>query len=396
MKVVIPSYGRHENVKTLSHLEKVDCQIYLFVVEEEYDHYKKYRDKCEIVIGPQGICLMRNFITNYFDEDEILVCMDDDIDEFYQDLSIELPKAIEYLSQSSLGLMTFSPTNMHLERTRGYKEGFYFGIGTFHILKNHKNFQLTYNQGDDLQRSIFYLERDGATIRNFNIYFKSKPMNGKWNPKGGFTREINNYVNETNRMAYEYHRYIHMKDKYIKFFDCKVGNLTLRKNKSLVVELGYFNDFDKLYEMFEKISIRLKNNYNNRLGFPKSRRTVFGLTRPRFKYKGYLEPAYDSKKYPHIHDELMRIGKIICPFPFNCIQVNHNTVCPPHKDSNNVGDSLLVSFGDYTGCTIIVDGKEYDAKNKPIVFNGSQLGHYNTNDLCGTKYSLIYFTLPNK
>ena len=395
MKIAIPSYQRHENVKTLSRLENVDCEIYLFVIEEEYDDYKKYRDKCKIVIGPQGIGLMRNFITDYFDEGEIIICMDDDIDNFYQDLSIELPKAVEYLVQSNLGLMTFCPTNMYLERTRGYKEGFYYGIGTFHILKNHRDFQLSYNQGDDIQRSIFYLEKYGKNIRNFNIYFKSKPMNGKWIPKGGFTRDLANYVSETNRLTYEYHNYICLKDKYIKCFDCNVGNLTLKKNKSLVIELGYFNVFDRLYEMFQNITIRLKTANTNRLGFPNTRRTIFGMCRPRFKYKGYLEPAYDSKKYPHIHQELMRIGKIICPFPFNCVQVNHNTVCPPHKDSNNVGDSLLVSFGEYTGCKIIVDGKEYDAKNKPLVFNGSQLDHYNTNDLSGTKYSLIYFTLKN-
>lgn len=396
MKIVIPSYERHDSFLTLSHLEKLDCEIYLFIIEEEYDDYKKYEDKCKIVFGPQGIGLMRNFITDYFDEGEVLVCMDDDIDHFYQDLSIELPKAIEYLSQSNLGLMTFPPTNMHLDRTRGYKEGFYYGIGTFHILKNHKEFQLRYNQGDDLQRSIYYLEKDGATIRNFNIYFKSKPMNGKWKPKGGFQRDIANYINETNRLAYEYRNYICLKDKYIKHFDCKVGNLTLSKKNPLVVELGYFNDFDKLYGLFEKIKLRIKANRNNRLGFPCSRRGIFGLSRPRFKYKGYLEKSYESKKYPEIHQELMRIGKIICPFSFNCIQVNHNTICPSHKDGNNVGDSLLVSFGDYEGCKIIVDKKEYDAKNKPIVFNGSQLEHYNTDDLVGTKYSLIFFTLPNR
>ena len=396
MKIVIPSYERHETFKTLSQLEKLDCEIYLFVIEEEYHLYKKYEDKCKIVLGPQGIGLMRNFITDYFDEGEILVCMDDDIEHFYQDLSIELPKAIEYLSQSKLGLMTFPPTNMHLDRTRGYKEGFYFGIGTFHILKNHKELQLSYNQGDDIQRSIYYLEKYGKTIRNFNIYFRSKPMNAKWDPSGGFQRDLCCYVNETNRLAYEYRNYICLKDKYIKHFDCKVGNLTLRKNKSSVVHLGYYNDFDTLYGMFEKISIRMKGNKNNRLDFPRSRRTVFGMTRPRFTYKGYLENSYDTKRYPHIHQELMRIGKIICPIPFNCIQVNHNTICPPHKDANNVGDSVLVSFGDYSGCKIIIDGKEYDAHNKPIVFNGSELEHYNTDDLIGTKYSLIFFTIPMK
>jgi len=162
-----------------------------------------------------------------------------------------------------------------------------------------------------------------------------------------------------------------------------------------VTQLEYVNCFDDLYEMFEKVKLKQRKGSNNRLGFPEYRGAVFGLTRPRFKYKGYLEPSLDSKTFPLIYDEIMRIGKLICPFEFNSVQVNKNLVCPPHRDKKNVGLSLLVSFGKYEGCNIVVDNKKYDANCRPLIFNGAELEHYNTDDLVGTKYTLVYFTQPN-
>ena len=56
---------------------------------------------------------------------------------------------------------------------------------------------------------------------------------------------------------------------------------------------------------------------------------------------------------------------------------------------------MLLSFGDYTGCNIVINNKTYDANCNPIVFNGSELEHWNTDDLIGTKYSLVFFTTKN-
>ena len=53
--------------------------------------------------------------------------------------------------------------------------------------------------------------------------------------------------------------------------------------------------------------------------------------------------------------------------------------------------SILLSFGDYTGCNIVINGDKYDANRQPIMFNGSLLEHYNSDDLVGNKYSLVFF-----
>jgi hypothetical protein len=162
-----------------------------------------------------------------------------------------------------------------------------------------------------------------------------------------------------------------------------------------VTQLEYNNCFDELYKMFEEVKLRWRkeSQQTNRCNFPDYRGAVFGLTRPR-NNSSKLVLSHDSKKFPHIYDEIMRIGKLICPFEFNSVQVNRNLVCPPHKDKKNVGLSLLVSFGEYEGCNIVVNNKKYDANCSPVIFNGAELEHYNTDDLVGTKYSLVYFTNP--
>ena len=39
-----------------------------------------------------------------------------------------------------------------------------------------------------------------------------------------------------------------------------------------------------------------------------------------------------------------------------------NVVCPLHKNSENIGDFLIISLGDYTECKLVIKDKEYNAK----------------------------------
>jgi hypothetical protein len=161
----------------------------------------------------------------------------------------------------------------------------------------------------------------------------------------------------------------------------------------MVKQLEELNHYDTLYQLMEKVTFikKLENGSTNRKNFPSYRGALFGLSRPRFKYKGGLQISRDSKKNPEIYKELKRIGDLVCPIPWNSIQVNKNLVCPKHVDKKNVGDSLLVSFGNYSGCNLVVNDIEYNTKHRPIIFNGSNFEHYNTDDLVGTKYSIVFF-----
>ena len=87
MKIVIPSYKRSDKQKTLRYLKgKVNPQdIFLVVDEEEKDLYNRYKEECNIITtNAKGIANVRNFITQYFHQNEVLLCMDDDITMMYK------------------------------------------------------------------------------------------------------------------------------------------------------------------------------------------------------------------------------------------------------------------------------------------------------------------------
>ena len=148
--------------------------------------------------------------------------------------------------------------------------------------------------------------------------------------------------------------------------------------------------FQPLLDLVSKRCIPKKTSTNNRRGFTEGHRAItFGITTKRCSTVTGL--SYYSKKMPEIYKEILKLGEIVCPFPFKSIHLNHNVVCPKHLDSNNVGESLLISFGDYQGCNIVIEDTIYDAKHTPIIFNGSKLTHWNTDDLQGNKYSLVYY-----
>jgi len=118
MKIAIASFSRTEQLikKTWNVLRDVNCEKYVFVVEEELDIYQKALEGQDvtIVVGVNGLSNQRNFITDYFDDGEVIISIDDDIEEVFiksgKSLQTILEEAVEYLKKSSCGLMGFPPT----------------------------------------------------------------------------------------------------------------------------------------------------------------------------------------------------------------------------------------------------------------------------------------------
>ena len=88
--VAIPTYNRVEEVtkKTLNTLKDGGVNknnIYLFVANKsQYDLYEKNVPKNlykEIIIGKKGITNQRIFISQYFNEGQYFISMDDDVEQ---------------------------------------------------------------------------------------------------------------------------------------------------------------------------------------------------------------------------------------------------------------------------------------------------------------------------
>jgi len=155
-------------------------------------------------------------------------------------------------------------------------------------------------------------------------------------------------------------------------------------------------EFAKLYEMLEKIKIPVKaSNAVGRSKFAEKHRACAWGQSFHFTKKVINEKSVMAKKYPEINAEIIRIAKMIgdpVGHRFTSIYMNRNIQCDPHRDSSNHGDLIIVSFGEYTGGELFIEGEHASAKYRPIKFDGTHNTHWNPKDLVGTKYSLVFYS----
>lgn len=107
--------------------------------------------------------------------------------------------------------------------------------------------------------------------------------------------------------------------------------------------------------------------------------------------QGELVPSRFNKRFPDLYAECCKLMEEFDPdFKFNCIQINKNQRCAPHKDTNNEGLSYIIGLGDYTGGWLVVDEVPFKIKNGFVKFDGHKT-HY-TKPFRGTRYSIVFFT----
>lgn len=147
-------------------------------------------------------------------------------------------------------------------------------------------------------------------------------------------------------------------------------------------------EFYNLYDMLEQICIPTSKN-ENRKGFGKARSMAFGMTKRRVG--GEVGLSVNTIKYPWIWNEIQRIGELF-PCKYTSVYLNKNVECDWHLDRGNVGDVCIVSFGDYEGCNLEIEGYgEVNTNCNVVRFDGSVLKHRTTPLISGTKYSLVFY-----
>lgn len=103
--------------------------------------------------------------------------------------------------------------------------------------------------------------------------------------------------------------------------------------------------------------------------------------------------------YPHLEEIFKEFQELYFPeFEYTSVQMNKNFPCPRHIDSTNVGTSILLCVGDYTGGELVIeefnnDGTDaiIDNKNSLFQFNGAKYYHW-VKPFEGTRYSLVFFS----
>ena len=205
-RICIPSYKRAGilNMKTLPMLERYNIPkdiIYIFVANpEEYNNYVNIiGDSYRIIIGEVGMANIRNFITNYFDEGDHLIMIDDDIKDIkcykseFTILSEFFEWAFELCLENNTRLWGIYPVNNAYFMTPRITFGLQYICGGLYGVINNKNLLVSINDKEDFQRSIQYYLEDGKTIRFNYVGIDTKGyagQDGGMNIKGQRTNEI--------------------------------------------------------------------------------------------------------------------------------------------------------------------------------------------------------------
>ena len=101
--------------------------------------------------------------------------------------------------------------------------------------------------------------------------------------------------------------------------------------------------------------------------------------------------------YPELQDIYNEFRDLYFPdFEFTSVQMNRNFPCSRHIDGTNVGESVLVCLGEYSGGELVIEdypepgNNVIKTKNKIYRFNGSKYYHW-VKPFEGTRYSLVFF-----
>lgn len=136
-----------------------------------------------------------------------------------------------------------------------------------------------------------------------------------------------------------------------------------------------------------KLYIPKKDSRKMTAGYGRS--IVFGLTKHRREIG--LHPSVYTLKNPEIWGLLRIVGSLM-KFDYTSVMLNRDFKCNPHVDNNKEGTlNMIYGFGDYEGGELIYDGKEYDIKNKWLVFDGHI--EHSVKEFKGNRNTITFFSL---
>ena len=401
-KICIPSYGRHEILKneTLNTLAKQNIDIkliYIFVVEEEYEIYKSILPNYNIIIGVKGLVSQREFIHNYFDEGQRLVMLDDDITEIdtsltpFAKLNDFIKSAFFDCEDEKSFLWSVYPVFNPFYRLsqKHMTTDLRFCVGTFYGLINRKlQNDLSIKQfvdddeKEDTFRTLLHFIKDGKVLRYNRVGFKT--IYYRKDGSGMGIKKDRLIASKYNTLLLEakYPNYGKVSVRKTGIYEFNLKKIKAFDNDRTITQIPFtnFTLLGELYDKLQKINITCRNTTDTRRKFGKHRSCVWGTTKQRATHK--IAIAKYSIKYPEIWGMIQQIGNHF-NIKYDAVHLNKDVICPKHKDERNVGKSVLLSFGDYTGCNIVIEGNKYELHTMPILYSNLNPGHNNCHCLWG-------------
>jgi len=433
--VAIPSYKRAKELqkKTLSTLHggKVPAsRIYVFVVKEDYEEYTQHLDKAfynEIIVGELGLVNQRQFIINHFPKDKLIVNIDDDIREVgkkvgdrlraINNLSEFFTKAFTIMNKEGANIWGVVGTSNPYYMRDGYSTSLKYIIGALYGIRNTKNPAYKVKFGDnqeDKERTLRYFVEDKKVLRFNDVGLRTTyyaPGGMGTNPKRkeqtkeGTQKMVDTfpeYLTQTYKPSHGIYDLRFRTGSVAKSGGAKMREVEGEEDTTV----GYLNtrnkgEYDKakenLLEVLRNTTLPKINmgKYNRGAKIGGIGRTIhFGFGDTRRGIKEYIT----NERYPELFRRLAEFGNRVVPkgWDYNGITLNEGVKAKKHKDSKNVGPSVIVGIGDFTGGGIKVwddadkNPKLYQLHDKPLMFNGGLLYH-ETEPFKGERYTMVFY-----
>lgn len=187
-RIAIPSFNRVNEIgnRTLAMLKKYDIDIKIIDIfvntEDDLIKYKELYPEYNLILGQKGMKEIREFIFNYYNEGELVLFVDDDIDDILMknpkaweassysddkvDLKQEIVLAFDTLKASGAGLWGVYPVKNHYFMRNSITEDLKFCSGGFFgVIIDKDCGTLKVNQYEDYERTIRYYKKYGKVIR---------------------------------------------------------------------------------------------------------------------------------------------------------------------------------------------------------------------------------------
>ena len=439
--VAIPSYNRAKEIvkKSLNCLKEGGVpasRIYVFVVKEQLEEYRSIVPKelyNKMIVGVKGLVNQRQFINDYFNKGQDIVCMDDDIRDIKKlktynakDTTANRIESVDDIGAFfSMAFKVMKENGANIWGIVGYANAMYmkdtvttdlkYIIGALYGIHNTKDPQLRLKYGDnqeDKERTALYFDRDGTVVR-FNNY---APVTTYYAPGGMESpdreKDTKKYTELLVEKYPQYFKQVYKKSRGIYDLKFLKGPTTKAKTGGASVEDTGINELPiRNEEQYEKAKEALLEELHNTI-IPKLRGTKTSPGRANVigsigrtitfgygmrTYKGYGE-FVSNKKHPELFELLVDFGNTVVPkgWSYETITLNEGVKAKKHKDGKNNGDSVIIGIGDFTGGDIKVwdaedkNGKAYNLHDQPLMFNGAT--HYHqTMPFKGERYTMIFY-----
>jgi hypothetical protein len=93
--------------------------------------------------------------------------------------------------------------------------------------------------------------------------------------------------------------------------------------------------------------------------------------------------------------DLIEFFDLINPFEYNTIFITKNGGFRPKYDDPKYGSKLSISFGEWSGNDLLIDGEHVHDLNRLVAYDGTKLLSETTPHISGTKYNITFYHVCN-